>query len=155
MKRITRVIVSPMRRALQTAHLVFHPLQAEGLKLVVWPEVRTMGTSKSSTGCSISNLETFINGRDIDLSGLARGWEEPPETDSEERTRTISKVLFKLWDLGRDEIEKRFNPSLTDYPTSLQRYGHRESQGSDIEFAVVTHGSFLGKLHRHVEGLSK
>lgn len=144
-----------MRRALQTARLVFHPLQAEGLKLVAWRHVRTMGSGKSSTGLPVAKLTKFVNGTDADLSGIRDGWEDPSYSGSEDRTKTTAKVISKLWRMGREELEKRANPSMIEKRASTKRYGHRHCQGQNIEFVVVTHGSFLDKLQRHVKGTGK
>jgi broad specificity phosphatase PhoE len=146
MDKITHILCSPLKRTIATTLLGFEPVLSQGLKLVVYPDLRELGTDPSSTGSSVEKiLETFPAHHQIaDLHFLYQGW----ETNKEEASSLIGsdnprsrakRVRQKLWELGQASLKEEGGVW----------EGHDVSRGGthkNIHIVIVSHGAFLKTL---------
>ncbi|KAF7894447.1 uncharacterized protein EAF01_009898 [Botrytis porri] len=130
------ILCSPLRRTLQTALL---SLPRTRIPITVDPELREYGSVPNCTGTPIGELkrkhEGVKMGFEIDFERVNEGWERNRERDGgyvggrwrrsrEQRERSV-RVLERLWELGRERLEKK---------------------EGDVEILVISHGEFLHGL---------
>ncbi|RWA10424.1 hypothetical protein EKO27_g4682 [Xylaria grammica] len=74
MPKVKKIISSPMRRAIQTAGLIFRPLiEEQGMKIILYPDLQECSSQPSDTGSPPDELRAEF-GFAIDETHLSDGW---------------------------------------------------------------------------------
>ncbi|KAH8602395.1 hypothetical protein B0O99DRAFT_138386 [Bisporella sp. PMI_857] len=150
--RITHIVVSPMKRTLQTAFIAFSELLADGLKMVAFPELKELGNCKSSTGYTLEDLHKYVGECPVELQHVPVGWEKPVpsyQASHEQQALTAKKRLF---DVALTAASLHYlRESGNSAGLNLSEYGYRVSEGKDIEILVVSHMSIMNLMHDDTE----
>ncbi|EON99762.1 putative phosphoglycerate mutase family protein [Phaeoacremonium minimum UCRPA7] len=130
--KITHLVASPMRRAIQTCYLSFQPAATAGKKVIAIPEVQEVSTLPSDIGTDPRILQ--IEFEDIaDLSHVKPGWND--------------KSAGTPWSPTLDRLTARAKAARR----WLRKLG--QEAGGEADIAVVSHGGFLHFLTEDWDGM--
>ena len=145
MSKITHVVSSPLRRALETTRYSFGPVFERGLKIVALPTLRQKECTPSSTGTPLDLLRRYHKHPAIDFSSLDDGWEINREKLGGESERVL-KMKEELFALGTAALGGNMSTRWADFGGSS-----RVNEDGNVEILAVTHAGFLAALEG-VEG---
>ncbi|KAH7363895.1 histidine phosphatase superfamily [Rhexocercosporidium sp. MPI-PUGE-AT-0058] len=131
---------SALRRAINTALIAFPIVNARGVKLILWDELREFGGAQCNTGSSLHRLHENI--REIrtgvvNTELLYGGWEWQHETGAAERKERVERVKKDMKEFEQVAIHGGTWKGMVFMP----HYGE-----DDIGILVVSHGAFMAKL---------
>ncbi|KAF7938319.1 hypothetical protein EAE99_001991 [Botrytis elliptica] len=139
--RPQHILCSPLRRTLQTALRSLSPRTK--IPITLDPELREYGSVPNCTGTPVAELRRRHEevgmgmGMKVDFERVGEGWERNGERDggevggrwrrSREQRERSRRVLERLWELGREGLERE----------------RKRGEGRDVEILVISHGEFF------------
>lgn len=135
MNKITHVLVSPLRRTLQTAALGFGTaIKRGGIPFIAWPDLRETGDGPCNWATSIKAVEqiTRDQGIPIELGLLTEGWQDFAD-DYGIRPERVRKHLL------------RFQRALI-FGKKWNGIDIGGSDTKDFHVLVVSHGGILSEV---------
>ena len=101
MDGITHILVSPLRRTLETCLVAFDPALTRGVQPIIWAALKEFGGGPCSKGAHKSKIKKQLSelGLSTNFSLLRHGWERLKESRPEEGARA-KQVLEDLYELG-------------------------------------------------------
>lgn len=129
MDKVTHIICSPMRRALETAMLGFGPAISRGVPFIAMEELRDIKT----TGSALVDLKREFAHSRVDFSLIREGWEWAQSDKEGETWHDLMDIIFAfaLFAASGQQVEDCVVKNADGKPT-------------DVHLVVITHGSVLG-----------
>jgi broad specificity phosphatase PhoE len=135
MDQITHVIVSPLRRTLETLHAAFGPVIDRETPVVVWQDVKEWGYGNCNRGAPRVILNKQLSTPNVDLSLLWPGYQNNRDSGS----RRLKALQI------RDALVDFTNVALVGGEWKGVPVAKAED-GKDVHLLVVSHGNIMSAL---------
>lgn len=133
MDEVTHILVSPLRRTLETCLVSFEPILQRGVRLIAWASLREFGAGACNKGARKSTLKRQLAGVSANLSLLEHGWDRVKEDPTGERPDEVLEDLFALGEaIVDDGMWKGLSVGI--------------DKGKDAHVLVVSHGCILAAI---------
>lgn len=106
MTKITHVLVSPLRRSLETYFATFYPFLSTEVPTILWPGIKEWGNDSVNLGTSLDVLQPALEDMHVNFSLLEPGWENVIERDTRRvRGQMSREELVEFADAARAGTE--------------------------------------------------
>jgi broad specificity phosphatase PhoE len=142
MDEITHILVSPLRRTLETCLVSFNPVLQRGVQPILWADLREFGGAPCNKGTRKRKLKKQLAGESANFSLLEHGWHRVIEDKKYQKANPNyqrlrgDKVLEDLFALGETIVEDDFWKGLS---VGI-------AKGKDAHVLVVSHGGILASI---------